>query len=70
MLQTSNEIKQKTVILKNCDSGPKTETLRSENWDPGTWDLRPWDMKSWNLGPQKCDPGTLRLATDPHHRLC
>ena len=38
--------------------------LRPWNWDPGTWDLRPWDM-----GPWKWDPATVRLATDPHHRL-
>ena len=41
------------------DLGPKT--LGPWNWDTGIWDRHP--------GHWKWDPGTMRLATEPHHRL-
>ena len=62
-------------------AGP--ETRDPGPWDPkpSTQDLRSWDLGPWDLGLATLEheivtpgtlemvPGTLRLATDLHHRL-
>ena len=59
-----------SLDLRTWDPGPWDRKTRDpKTWDPGTLRLGPWDPGLVTLGHGTLTPGTLVLATDPHHRL-